>query len=366
MHVKIQQFLRQSHSWSYTSLNLARSFLKLNHEIDLIPTDMDKQDYMENDMKPYVRNKIQSTYDAQISYTAFHNIPKYLNFGTKNRFNIFCYEFNHGFPREMTKYHTFCDKILAPSNFAKEVFLNGGVPNNKIEIVPHGINLEDYENKIKYSLKTNKKFKILVNVAQCHIRKNIPAVFEAYGQAFNSKDDVCLVMKVVPKREGSPQPFDVNFNEIYKEFQNKYKNHGEIEIITNFIENITQLYNSCDAVFTMSHGEGFYLPGIETLGAGKLNITPRHGGQLDFLSDNNSLLIDGKIVRANKKMLYWNSNAPQAEMFQPNVEHAASLLQKAYKEYDTLIQQLSPNIKETAEKFTWLNATQKILDLCIT
>ena len=116
-------------------------------------------------------------------------------------------------------------------------------------------------------------------------------MFEAYGRAFNNKDDVCLTMKVVPKREGSPQPFDVDFYQILKDFKLKYPKHGEIEIITDFIEDIALLYNSCDAVFTMSHGEGFYLPGLETLGASKLNIAPKHGGQLDFLSDQNFYLL---------------------------------------------------------------------------
>ena len=131
MLVKIQQFLRDNHSWSVCGWNIARSLLKMNCEIDLVATDVDKPDHIPNDLKHYIKNKIQSNYDCQISYTAFHNIPKYLNFGIKNRFNIFCYEFNNGFPREMIKYHNFCDKILAPSKFAKDVFLNGGIPNDK-------------------------------------------------------------------------------------------------------------------------------------------------------------------------------------------------------------------------------------------
>ncbi len=362
MKVKIQQFLFQNHSWSVVGWNLARSLLKLNHEVDLYPTDTDKQNFSPKDLKQYF--KIQPPqgypYQAGISYTAPHNWSRYLN--GKNKFGIWCFEFPNAVPRSMVKWHKAVDKILPPSKFAEDILVKGGFPKDKMVVIPHGIHLSDYENKDKYPLKTNKKFKILVNVAQCHIRKNIPAVFEAYGKAFNNTDDVCLIIKTVPKREGPQQPFDVDFYSILKDFKKKYQNHAELEIITDFIDDLVPLYNSCDAVFTMSHSECFYIPGLEALGAGKINICPNYGGQLDFLNNNNSLLITTKIGRADKKALYWDASSAQAEWGIPNIENAVYLLQKAYKEYDTLIEQFSPNIKETAEKFTWDKAVEKIIN----
>jgi hypothetical protein len=56
------------------------------------------------------------------------------------------------------------------------------------------------------------------------------------------------------------------------------------------------------------------------------------------------------------------SNSPQAEMFHAKHEHASQLLQQAYKDYNLMIKFL-PNIKETAEKFTWDLSVQKILSL---
>lgn len=361
MKVKIQQFIYQNHSWSVIGWNLARTLVKFGHEVDLFPTDMDKTDYSPIDLKPYIKTKIQEDYYCNFSYTAPINWSKYLH--GKNKLATWCFEFPNALPRSMVKYHTFTDYILPPSQFAKEILIQGGFPKDKTIVVPHGIHLSDYENKDKYPLKTNKKFKILVNVAQCHLRKNISAIFETYGKAFKNTDDVCLVIKTVPKREGPAQQFDVNFYDILKEFKIKYKQHAELEVITDFIDNLIPLYNVCDVVFTMTHSECFYLPGLEALGAGKINICPRYGGQLDFLNDQNSLLIDTKISRANKKALYWDTNAPLAEWGVPNVEHAAELLQKAYKEYDDLIIKFAPNMKETVEKFTWDNVTQKILSL---
>jgi len=365
MHVKIQQFLRQNHSWAHVGWNIGRTLIKLGHEIDLYPSDTDKIDYSPADLKPYIKTQPPQgfPYQACISYTAPHNFPKYLN--GKNKFGIWCYEFPNAVPRSMIKWHTFTDFILPPSQFAKDILVRGGFPKDKLVVVPHGIHLLDYENKDKYPLKTEKRFKILVNVAQCHLRKNLPAIFEAFGKAFNNTDDVCLVIKTVPKREGPPQQFDVDFYSILKDFKKQYPKHADLEIITDFIDNLIPLYNSCDVLFTMSHTECFYMPGLEILGANKINICPRYGGQLDFLNDNNGLLIDTKIGRADKKALYWDASSSLAEWGNPSVEHAALLLQRAYKEYDILIQQFSPNIKETIEKFTWDNSVSNILKLCV-
>lgn len=359
MKVRIRQFLRQNHSWSIVGWNIARCLIKLGHDVHLMPTDLDKKNHLPDDLNSYI-HQINNP-DVAISYTAMHNFSEYLN-GGKHKFGIWCYEFNNGLPQMMAKHHVFCDKLLPPSKFARDVLVNGKIPFDKIVVVPHGIHLEDYENKNKYPLKTNKKFKLLVNIAQPHLRKNIPGIFEAFGRAFTSKDDVCLVMKVIPKREGPTQPFDVDFYALYNEFKNKYKNHAEIELLTEFIPDLIPLYNACDALFTMSHGEAFYMPGLEMLAAGKINIAPKHGGQLDYLNKNNSLLIDGKVVRADRRMMYWEAN-PKAEMFQPNVDYAAELLQNAYKNNDKLLNDFLPSINETREQFTWMNATTQILRL---
>lgn len=358
--IRIQQYLYQNHSWSICGWNIARALISLGHDVVLIPTDIDKKSHLPDDLKLFVKKECKQP-DLAVSYTAPTNFPNYLAGGNK-KFGIWCYEFDYGFPSNMTKFHNYCDKVLAPSNFMKDVFMNGKIPEEKIKVIPHGIHLKDYENKEKFKLKTNKKFKILVNVAQCHLRKNIPGVFEAFGRAFTNKDDVCLIMKVVPKREGKEYTFDVDFYDIYKDFCKKYKEHAEIEIITEFLIDMVPLYNACDAVFTMSNAEGFYMPGLECLAANKINIAPEYGGQLDFLNKENSLLIEGKKVRADKKMMYWQSS-PYAVMFQPNIDHSVELLKKCYKEYDELLQKFLPDMKKQTQKYTWDNVAKQILEL---
>lgn len=359
MKVKIQGFLGRNHSWSIVQQNIARALVKRGHDVHLCSTN--GYELFPEDLRSFIKDKVDSKYDCQISYTAPHNIPIYLGHGRKNRFNIWCYEWPI-IPSYMIKYYGYCDKVLPPSIFAKDCFINSKVPEGKIEVVPHGINLEDFQNKNKYPLKTKKKKIILVCIGQPHKRKAIPDIFKAYFEAFTKNDDVCLVAKI--SKSPIKQKFEIDPVAVYNTIRSKYKNPAEVELITDHVPNIVELYNASDIVYTLSHCEGYYLPGHEALAAHKLNIAPRYGGQLDFLNDNNSLLVEGSIVRAPGDYQYWESSLYN-QHFQSNIQNAVLKLKQAVFEYDDLMKKFSPNIISTIKNYTWESTVQKIEGLCV-
>jgi len=398
MKIKIQQFLAQNHSWQIVGTNIARALIKQNHDVHLFSTNGIK--YFPEDLKPYLREwkeqedstpwkYIDKNYDMQLSYTAMTNFPRYLNNGNKNRFGIWNYETTI-IPEGFAKLHKFCDKMLPSSEFSKRIFANSGIPEEKLIVVPHGINVEEYSSKKVYQLKTKKKYKILSDIAQPHIRKNIPGLFEAFGKAFTKEDDVCLVCKISVKpspkaivqkqvrnlraakklnQRNSPEqtkekamPFNIDFWRIVEDFYKKYPKHAEVEIIPEFLDTMTPLYNACNILFAMTHAEGFHLPSAQALATNILVINSNYGGQLDFLNNNNSILIDGKMIRAPKEMQYW-TNSPFAEMFEPDIDDAVAKLRYAVSNYDDIMNRFRPVIKEQLKIMSWDNVAQQITSL---
>ena len=363
--------------WSIVAQNLSREFIKLGHHVDLFSTN--GTEHFPEDLRPYLKgaldesqqltakdypeiigSKLDRQYDMQVSYTALRNFCNYFVRGDKNRFGIWNYETTI-LPTAFAKYCKCVDKVLPSSQFSKKIFLDNGMPEEKQVVVPHGIYLERYENLGKYPLKTTKKYKILANIAQPHLRKNIPGLLRAYGKAFTNTDSVCLVLKVALK---SPTPgFDVPFKEIFNRWKQEYPKHAEVEIVDKFLTDIEPLYNACDVVFTMSHAECFWMPGLEGFAANKIVVAPRYGGQLDYMNDDNSLLIDGKKIRADNRMQYWEPS-PYAEAFDPNVEQAASKLKDLIRNYDDYLKKFSPNMKELVQKYSWEKAAKQIIGLC--
>jgi glycosyltransferase involved in cell wall biosynthesis len=363
--------LGELHSWSSTSWGLARA-LKQSHQVDLFATDGIK--HLPLDLKPNLigytelnQQKISgrlpdNSYDATISYTCIKNFPFYLNHSKKNRIGIWLWEWKNAFPTGFAKHHQSCDVLCAPSYFGKQVFMEAGIPESKIKVIPHGIDRTQFEQTSIINLPTNKKFKIGVVLAQNHLRKNIPGLLEAYGKAFTNKDDVCLVIKA--KDKPIVNPFDVSLKECLNIFYKRFPQHAEIKIFSEFIDDMSSFYRSVDAIYSMAHCEGFYLPALEALAAGKINICPNFGGQLDFLNANNALLVDGKETRSNPKSMYWESKN-NAVWFEPSTDDAAEKLQHAHKNYQTLNATLDKQKIDVYDAYDWEKIASQFTELCV-
>lgn len=191
-------FLGKNHSWSIVAQNLSRELIKMGHHVDLFSTN--GVQHFPEDLKPYLKgtmvegqpitsanyievvgSKLDKKYDMQLSYTALRNFCDYFTRGDKNRFGIWNYE-TTVLPKGFAKYYNCVDKVLPSSNFSKKIFTDNGMPEDKQVMIPHGIHLERFQNLGKYPLKTKKKYKILCNIAQPHLRKNIPGLFKAWGK----------------------------------------------------------------------------------------------------------------------------------------------------------------------------------------
>lgn len=373
-------FLGRNHSWSIVAQNISRELIKKGHHVDLFSTNgtthfpedlkSNLKGYFdegvpvtENNFNELVASKLEKTYDMQLSYTALRNFCQYFIRGDKNRFGIWNYE-TTVLPTAFAKHATCVDKVLPSSNFSKKIFTDNGMPEDHQVVVPHGIHLDRFANLGKYPLNTQKKYKILCNIAQPHLRKNIPNLLKAFGKAFTKSDDVCLVLKVSRKSaNNATSSFDVNFNEIYNNWNKSFPNHAEVEIIDKFIVDIEALYNSCDIVWTMANTECFWMPGLEGFAANKVVVAPRYGGQLDYMNDDNSILIDGKMIRADLRMQYWEPS-PYAAVFDPDVNQAAAKLKDLVANYNDYLKKFSPKMQELLPEYTWSKVADKIVELC--
>jgi glycosyltransferase involved in cell wall biosynthesis len=367
-------FCAKNHSWAVCAQNICRALIKKGHNVDMFSTN--GIEYFPNDLKPNLigyteENKNQifgkelsKEYDCQITYTAMKNFPLYLSNGNKNRFGIWCYEWigKNVLPTGFAKNYKSCDYLCAPSNFAKQVFLQSNIPEEKIKVIPHGIDRILYGQNTTIDLHINKRFKILSNVAQNHIRKNIPGLLDAYGKAFTNKDNICLILKA--KEKPIVNVFDISLTDCIKQFNIKYPNHAELKLFTDFIPDLSSLYRSVDATFTMSHCEGYYMVGTESIASGKLAIAPNYGAQLDFLNSSNALLIDGKEARAVPESMYWDRKN-NAMWFVPSIDDAVNKLRYAYDNYEKLNIEVEKQREFILNKYSWDNVASQFLDLCI-
>ena len=361
--IRVNTMLGTNHSWSVTMRSLITEFIKLNNKLFIISTDGDK--LIKDKWDEYLM-ECDSSPDIDISYTLPVNFRERFRRDSKLKLAIYNYETSI-MPRAWTQHIKHIDYALPSSNFSKSVFVNSGWSEDKCIVVPHGINLSDFDNKRRYPLKTNKSFKFL-NVSIPHYRKNIGLLLKAYYTAFSAKDDVCLVLKTNLKMPDnrSLYRFEVNLlrtiSDIQKHFMAKGKQIPNIEIIQENIPDMVELYNACDVLVSSSSSEGFGLPLLEGLAANNLVIAPRATGQLDFLNDRNSLLVDVSEVNAGEEYQYWMPTAG-AKTYMPEFDSLIESMLYAYTNHVRLKEEFENERVKTINHFTWENAAKKILEI---
>lgn len=90
-------------------------------------------------------------------------------------------------------------KLIAVSNIEKEQYLTMGIHENKIEIIPNGIDITEYERLPKYG-EFRKKYgiatdeKIILYLGRLHKRKGIDFLINSFSCLLNLNQEVILVI----------------------------------------------------------------------------------------------------------------------------------------------------------------------------
>lgn len=360
MLIRSETMLGTSHSWAVTMRSLLLQMQKLGHLLFLKSTNRKTL------IPPALMSRLGldcSEADVDLTYTLPRNFAA--RFKTKSKLKLAIYNYESSqLPKMWMDKINDVDYLLPSSNFSKQVFVDAGWPEKKCLVIPHGVNAEEFQNQKKFKLHNQKKFKFL-NISIAHYRKNINLLLEAYYSAFDEHDDVSLVIKTdlaLPNRK--LYGFECNVKQQIIEAQRKFlpKRLPQVEIIQEKLESLVPLYNACDVVVSASSSEGFGLTLLEGLAAGKVVIAPRCTGQLDFLNDHNSILIDTIEIDAGTRYQYWVPT-PGAKTFLPRVEGLSQAMLDAYHHHQDYQNKFSEERKETVEKFSWESAAKKILEI---
>jgi glycosyltransferase involved in cell wall biosynthesis len=81
------------------------------------------------------------------------------------------------------------------------------------------------------------------------------------------------------------------------------------------------------------------------------------------MNDDNSILIDGKEIRADLRMQYWEPSS-YASVFDPSTDQCAEKLKDVIKNYDDYLKKFSPGMQNIVSEYTWAKAAEKIIGLC--
>lgn len=370
LNIRSHSWFEASISWAHVVEEILYAAELLGNKAYLISTNgyqgmnrwnSEKSIHNNQELREFLRG--QKPFDIDLTYTVPQNFPDRFLSSSKKKMSIFAYE-SSIMPKTWKPYYSVVDYILPPSEYCAQMIKKNGCPEEKIVVVPHGIDLEIFNPEVEPAkLATEKKFKFFC-LAEPHYRKQIPELLDIYCKTFTSKDDVSLFLKTkiftTAEEEQEKKGFEIDLKPVLSALKKKYGEQiPEIKIIGHRVPNIAKIYRACNAFVLMTASEGWGIPFLEALACGLTVIAPRHGGQLQFLNDENSILTKCGVRRARSQEIYWGGD-PKGVVGNPD-PMAYQEAMRGVVTADTS-SKVSAGIK-TAQGLTWKAATQQILNL---
>ena len=186
------------------------------------------------------------------------------------------------------------DEVWVPTAFNLETFTRGGLPSDRVRVLPETIDFDLFTpgSVEEWPVDGRRSFTFLSNFDFTD-RKGWDVLLDAWAQAFDPDDDVCLLLKCVSLQDRAPE-------EIRGRIDVHLDGRTTAPILLNTellpIAALPRLYAAADAYVMPSRGEGWGRPYMEAMAMGLPTIGSRWSGNLAFMDDRNAWLVGGKLV----------------------------------------------------------------------
>lgn len=153
-------------------------------------------------------------------------------------------------------------------------------------------------------------------------RKNPEGCLAAFWEAQKSCPWIHLVLKTHNVQTDTPG---------WQRLMEKVKGCPEITLISRHIPRaqLVWLQKRCDAFLSLHRAEGFGLNLAECMALGKPVVATNYSGNTDFMTDENSCLVDYDIIPVSSNCFYSGFGGTWAE---PKIDHAAEHLVRLAKD----------------------------------
>jgi glycosyltransferase involved in cell wall biosynthesis len=358
-----------NHSLSIINRNLALNLSK-THNIVITPLDSITSEYgVEIDVLSQLKDLMNENTEVPVDVQIRHSYPPIWmwpeNPNTKVIY-IQPWEFTKVPFEWQYKFETFADALCVPSNYERNVFIQGGMNPNKIFTVPNGYNEDIFNREPSFPFPgvDTKKF-VFTYVGNAQWRKGVDILLNAWP-VFKKFDNCQLIIKDNPSVYGQNNILNETIKLQYK------TDCADILYINDNLSDfdMSLLYKSSDVIVHPYRAEGFGMHIQEAYACGCFPIVPDVGPHKDFLPKEAGLR-----VKTNKKAI--NINDPgvfatkpgdamtlmSSHTFynEPDAAHLRNIMNYLYNHHNR-DEYIDKSLEENAE-FTWNKVVNKYVQV---
>lgn len=323
-NIKITYFgnVRSIASWSKVAREMLNSLKRLGVNINIY----ERRGFLydKNFNLDSLSDYVLKDFIGDVIFTFEHPLNYRLLPDNKLKIAFLVYEFTRLPDIWVENINKFIDLVFVPSYFTYDVFIKSGVKKEKVKILRYGFNPEFY-----YGSDEKRKIRKFLTIASPHKREGLDLLLYAFYNAFSKMDDVKLILKLSYSGEG--KSFEIrNFKKMIEDYKAKLKN--KLYIIDRVLteREMGELYRESDIYFSLSKAESFGLCFLESLASKRSVMAIGYGGVMDFLSNENSIFIDYKMVKTDGEE-YEKTHYLQYVSL-PDINDCIYKLRKVYKD----------------------------------
>lgn len=245
------------------------------------------------------------------------------------------------------------DELWVPSEWQKECSIKQGYDENKIKVVPEGVDVDTFypDPTATHPVTSDGRFKFFL-AGRWDYRKSTKEIIETFLKTFDKNEPVDLILSV-------NNPFSGDGFKTTEERLSHYGLEDERLKILHFPprNEYIRILKSCDCYLSCARSEGWNLPLIEAMSCGIPSIYSNCSGQLEF-AKGKGIPVNVVGLKPATDSSYNHFNQTVGEYYEPDFNELSEKMRFVYEFYNDVMQKSLKESEEIRENFNWDNVAK--------
>ncbi|HEX4760053.1 MAG TPA: glycosyltransferase [Thermoleophilaceae bacterium] len=260
------------------------------------------------------------------------------------------------------------DEIWVPCEHNAEAFRLGGIPSSRLRVLGETIDFDLFSPDAEpYPVDVDEDRFVFLSNFDFGERKGWRQLIAGWAKAFTADDGVCLVLKTGSYTHGEDWAAERIRSFARAEFgATAVERMAPIHIVSARLPagELPSIYAAADAYVLASRGEGWGRPYMEAMAMGLPTIGSRWSGNLEFMNDSNSWLVDGELVPVARDAELFPTHLTEGHnWFEPDVDSLAEALREVAAGGETVRARTEGMREELIERFGTDAIVDRIMEL---